>query len=144
MAFSPAAFGGAFALGLTLGDYRFQVISHQRTIASGMVEERFVVDAFYQGNPHNWNPGSNRETIWFGGKESQDVYNDQGTLTGTKRGADYRATLNFKLYERAEAARLGVRMGTLDVDVIKAATDTARAVLQTHSLDTAITKLVGL
>ena len=144
MAFSPAAFGGAFTFGLTLGDYRFQVISHRRTVAAGMVEERFVVDAFYQGDPLNWNPGSNRETIWFGGKESQDVYNDQGELTGTKRGADYRATMNFKLYERAEAARLGVRMGTLDAGVIKAATDTARAVLQARGLDDVITRLVGL
>lgn len=50
----------------TIGDFRFDVISHDRVIigeppAAGesdlrTVEDRFVIDAFFQGQPLNWHP----------------------------------------------------------------------------------------
>ena len=154
----------------TIGDCTFSIISHERVIIGASVEERFVIDAFFQGQPLPWNNGSNREDWKFVGKLSQDVYapfdaaiadggvqiteaeakrrQDRGQLVvyekvGTKRGADLRSTFFRSVYQRALAAQRGVRMGTLNDAEIELATRDAKADLKTRSLDEAVTALTG-
>lgn len=82
-----------------IGDYSFDVLSHQTVKANGGVTERFVVDAYYQGKPLPWHPNQknaddfpglpNRQIFEWVGRESRDVYNDLGQKVGTKRGANF-------------------------------------------------------
>lgn len=96
-----------------IGDYSFDVISHETRKANGGIKERFVVDAFYQGKPLNWHPNSeshdfpgipNRQIFEWIGRESVDVYNEAGRKVGTKRGADFRTRFWPTLMLKAEKA----------------------------------------
>lgn len=99
-----------------IGDYSFDVMSHETVKAAGSIVERFVVDAFYQGKPLNWHPNQknaddfpgipNRQVFEWVGRESVDVYDDLGQKTGTKRGADYRSGFFRTLMLKAEKARV--------------------------------------
>ena len=65
---------------VTIGDFRFDVISHERVIIGASVEERFVIAHFFQGqpqqisNPPDFPDHPNWEKWKFVGKVSQDVY----------------------------------------------------------------------
>lgn len=129
-----------------IGDFTFDIISHERVIIGATVEERFVVEASHLGQPLAWSSdrrGSNRELFKFVGKLVVDVYDDLGVKVGTKRGADFRSSLHRTLFQRAEAFRTGVRMGRVADAVVAAATSTLRDALKTRSLDEAVEELTG-
>lgn len=134
-------------MSLTIDQFRFDFLAHERVLAGDTVKERFLVAVFYQGQPLNAFtdvPGSpNQEWFEFFGPLVQDVYNDRGEKVGTKRGADFRASLPRLLYERAESARSGRRMGQVDVAERERVTAVARAALLARSLDEAVQDLTG-
>lgn len=109
-------------MSFVIGDYGFDIISHETLKANGGITERFVIDGYYQDKPLNWHPNSDnhdfpdmphRQIFDFIGKESVDVYENRGTedkpdmvKVGTKRGADYRSNLWTILMLKAEKAQI--------------------------------------
>lgn len=120
----------------TLGDFLFDIIDHERTVADGVVRERFVVDAFYQDAPLDWHPNQkdsedfpglpNRTNYEFVGREVMDIYENQGTeeepvyvKVGTKRGADFRSRFWPNLLHHARK----VIVATVEAKTITEVTD---------------------
>lgn len=141
--FDPLVFTRPFDLAFIFGDYQVSITSHETVTKGNTVEERFIIDAFYQGLPFNWNGDSNRETFIFSGKSSQDIYDDNGSLVGTKRGADIRSRFFPIVLRRFIAAQQGVRMGQVDSTLIDGPTTALVARLKGLSLSSAIEELVG-
>lgn len=125
----------------TLGDFRFDVFSYERVNVGGMVEERFVIDAFFQEKPLLWNGRSHREDWKFVGKLVQDVLNNRGEKVGTKRGADIRSSFFRSIYQRALAVQRGVRTGRISDAEVESATGALRDSLKSRTIDEAITEL---
>ena len=136
----------------TIGDFRFDVVSHERVIVGEMVEERFVIDAFFQDQPFDWNPGGRpdypgmpqRENWKFVGKLSQDVYDANGVKIGTKRGADFRSSFFRELMRRVDKAQVAQQQGKRISQVTNADLQglTPPPInLTTKSLDAAVTFL---
>lgn len=135
----------------TIDNYRFDVISHERVIIgegdTAVIEECFVVECYLNNVPLPWSNDypsiRQRENFKFVGKLSQDVYNDAGVKVGTKRGADFRSNFHRVLYRKAEAVRLGTRMGQVLTSRVETRTSVLRGTLKARSLDDAVVELTG-
>lgn len=154
----------------SIGDFGFEVISHETVTRGEMVEERFVIAHYYQGKPlqvsnsPDFKDNPHWEKWKFVGKLSQDVYapfnargeqitDEQARIeqaaerkvtyqkVGTKRGADFRTRFFPIIYQRSVAAQRGVRMGTVDDAEVATATSAVKADLASRTLDGAITRL---